>query len=73
MNNQPSYRSFLLRVWRRSEALEWLASLEDTRTGERYGFRSIAEAWRFLDDQLQDTQRAHQPRLLEQQDIAPDE
>jgi hypothetical protein len=46
-NNDQTYHSYLLRIWR--SGTRWLAALEDTRTGERRGFESLAAAFAFLD------------------------
>jgi hypothetical protein len=50
--SQP-YRSYLLRLWRSGDGgtARWLASLEDTRTGERRGFASLQEMFAFLETQ----------------------
>jgi hypothetical protein len=47
------YCSYLLRIWRSgaADSSHWLASLEDTRTGERHGFASLAAAFAFLEAQ----------------------
>jgi hypothetical protein len=51
MPDEQQYHSFLLRLWRSGPAASprWRASLEDTRTGERRGFASLAEAFAFLE------------------------
>jgi hypothetical protein len=54
MSDKPGpYHSYLLRVWRSGEgrSARWLASLEDTRTGERRGFAGLTEAFAFLKGQ----------------------
>ena len=40
---QPGYRAYLLRLWqvRSGGQLEWRASLEDVRSGERHGFATL--------------------------------
>jgi hypothetical protein len=52
MISEPRYKyiSYLLRLWqvRRGEGMTWLASLENARTGERQGFASLEELFRFL-------------------------
>jgi hypothetical protein len=55
MPEEQRYYSFLLRVWRsgRPAAPRWRAALEDTRTGERHGFASLAQAFAFLEQQTQ--------------------
>ncbi len=53
----PYYRSYLLRLWRETDAGEsrptgkaplWRASLENSQSGERKGFASLMELFRFL-------------------------
>ena len=46
-NNRHNHASFLLRLWRADSAI-WLASLEDTTTGERKGFANIDLLVQFL-------------------------
>jgi hypothetical protein len=50
---QPSYISYLLRMWRANGEGEaaWRASLEDPRTGERIGFASMEKLFVFLRQQ----------------------
>jgi hypothetical protein len=50
---QPSYISYLLRIWRANGEGEaaWRASLEDPRTGERIGFASLEKLFAFLRQQ----------------------
>ena len=48
--------SFILVIWAEAGALPdsppvWRASLEDTRTARRYGFRNLVELYRFLERQ----------------------
>jgi hypothetical protein len=45
---KPTYASYLLRLWRQSEASLWLASLESTLTRERLMFASMEELIAFL-------------------------
>lgn len=51
MPDERSYSSFLLRVWRSGTAAapRWHVSLEDTLTGERRGFASLAQMVTFLE------------------------
>lgn len=46
----PQYTSFLMRIWRRSPSspTRWLVSLEETSSGERRVFASLAEAYAFV-------------------------
>jgi hypothetical protein len=55
MADQPTYRSFLLRLWQVNSAngVVWRASLEDARTGLRLGFSSIRRLHEFLLDQTE--------------------
>jgi hypothetical protein len=54
------YQCYLLRFWREDNArssglrpgLIWRFSLEDTRTGRRYGFADLAAMTTFLQDEL---------------------
>ncbi len=48
--------SFILILWAEAGALPdsrpvWRASLEDTQTARRYGFKDLAELTRFLEQQ----------------------
>lgn len=53
--NGKTYLSYLLRLWRVSQNGfdVWRASLEDVRTGERYGFASLDGLFTFLREQIQ--------------------
>lgn len=47
------YHSFILTLWRESEGMlnapsVWRYALENPHTGERIGFRNVAELTRFL-------------------------
>ena len=51
MNPPPDqYHAFLLRLWQSSNANEgtWLASLEDSRSGEKHGFASLEALLEYL-------------------------
>lgn len=50
---RPDYLSYLLRLWRVSDAEKavWRASLENPVTGERRGFASLADLFTFLENQ----------------------
>ena len=62
VDGQQVYLSYLLRMWRmacdeettdlRSEWLNWRASLESVRTGERMGFGSLEDLFGFLRKQM---------------------
>lgn len=48
------YRSYLLRIWRaEAPARGWRASLEDPRTGERFGFAGLEQLFAFLMEQAE--------------------
>lgn len=45
----PTYRSYLLRLWREEQAGEpWRASLQSVATGERQGFASLDGLFDFI-------------------------
>jgi hypothetical protein len=46
----PTYQSYLLRLWRADGDDEpiWRAALEDTLSGERYGFATVEALVGFL-------------------------
>jgi hypothetical protein len=44
--NQPTYHSYLLRLWRTPQA--WHASLDDPHTGKRLGFASLEQMFAYL-------------------------
>ena len=45
----PDYLSYLLRLWQEGEEKKtWRASLENSRTGERRGFASLDDLYRYL-------------------------
>jgi hypothetical protein len=55
MTTKPAqYRAYLLRLWNanRSGPPAWRASLEDTRTGERWGFANLERLYTFLGEQI---------------------
>jgi hypothetical protein len=61
MKEQPDYLSYLLRLWRANSGPAephgrgrplWRASLEDPRSGERLGFGSPVELFRFLEEAM---------------------
>jgi hypothetical protein len=59
------YFSYLLRIWPAHNAagVVWRASLESPVTGERVGFASLAELYRFLDaGTIQGAERSHFPK-----------
>jgi hypothetical protein len=44
------YWSYLFRIWREEgDGSQWRFSLEDTRTGKRWGFTSLVKLMGFLD------------------------
>ncbi len=50
LEKPQQYTSFLLRIWRRSQAgaAHWLVIIEDTGSGERHVFDQLADAYAFL-------------------------
>ncbi len=44
------YKSYLLRMWRSdsNNSSDWHVSMEDARTGERFGFANLEELFAFL-------------------------
>ena len=43
------YLAYMLRLWQvNGQSPVWRASLEDVRTGERYGFGSLESLFRFI-------------------------
>ena len=53
MEEQPDYRSYLLRLWRVNDGgtVVWRASLESVCTGERRSFASLDDLFDFLREQ----------------------
>ena len=48
------YFSYLLRLWREVEGTAvWRASLQDPRTGERVGFASLDDLFKYLRHQVE--------------------
>jgi hypothetical protein len=50
---QPTYLSYLLRVWRDHQQTPWRASLESTATGDVRRFGDLEAMWTFLQTQLE--------------------
>ena len=64
---QPGYFSYLLRIWQEErQGGACRASLEDVDTGEQRGFASLDDLLVFLNQQLEESQRAG---TLQNQDI----
>ncbi len=44
-------QSYLLRLWpiRKEDSCSWQASLQDARTGERYGFKTLRDLFSFVE------------------------
>ena len=61
----PSYRSYLLRLWRESEYGAWRASLESVTTGERRGFPNLPSLIAYLQAECQAVAAYHQEDLGE--------
>ncbi len=55
MAERKRYLSFLLRIWLAGDnnPLQWRSSLENTHTGERLGFASLEDLFRYLKRQIQ--------------------
>ena len=52
VGEQPTYYSYLLRLWQEDEqCLTWRMSLEKVHTGERRGFASLGDLFDFLQQQ----------------------
>lgn len=53
LDEQPDYRSYLLRLWRENGegGTSWRASLESALTGERHVFPSLIKLFSFLQGQ----------------------
>jgi hypothetical protein len=51
MERSQEYQSYLLRLWREDDAMEWRASLQSTATGEMQGFASLADLIAYLQSQ----------------------
>ena len=50
----PTYRSYLLRLWREGQAGEpWRASLQSAATEERQGFASLDELFGYIRSQVE--------------------
>jgi hypothetical protein len=68
-DEQPSYFSYLLRLWRVNEAngSVWRASLEDPHTGRRMGFDNVESLFTFLGQQLDsaDSDQSQIPNVRE--------
>ncbi len=57
----PTYRSYLLRLWREGQAGEpWRASLQSAVTGERQGFASLDDLFGFIRSQVEPTPDLYQ-------------
>jgi hypothetical protein len=50
---QPTYLSYLLRLWREGPEEPWRASLEVVPTGEVQRFGELEAMWEFLHKRLQ--------------------
>jgi hypothetical protein len=66
MEEKPHYFSYLLRVWLAGDGCQpqWRASLEDSRTGERIGFASLAAMGEYLEQQ---TRLDDRPRKVKEE------
>ena len=54
-----SHQAYLLRLWRAApdQPAAWRASLENTRTGERFGFALLEQLFVFLMEQAEHADR----------------
>jgi len=61
MNQQPRYLSYLLRLWQTSDDGKqiWRASLESPGSGERRGFASLEDLFKFLKAQITPSDRGN--------------
>lgn len=50
---QPTYFSYLLRIWRDHQQAPWRASLESTATGVVRRFGEVEGMWAFIQAQLE--------------------
>jgi hypothetical protein len=57
---QPSSRSYLLRLWPTGSAEQqvWRASLENVQTGERMGFANLEQLFVYLMQQIEHNREA---------------
>jgi hypothetical protein len=52
-NTTDRYLAYMLRLWRvDGESALWRASLEDARTGQRYGFANLDLLYQFITQQV---------------------
>ncbi len=61
MNKREGYISYLLRIWETAngETRLWRAQLEQPGTGERRGFASLQDLFRFLESQTRLSANPH--------------
>jgi len=48
------YHSYLLRVWKENNDLEWRGSLQNVATGECHNFGNLSSLFSFLQSQAED-------------------
>jgi hypothetical protein len=51
MKKSVNYFSYLLRLWRESDAKPWRASLEDAHTGERRNFARLQDLFKAIEEE----------------------
>ena len=51
MKKSLNYFSYLLRLWRESDAAPWRASLEDPHTGQRRNFARLQDLFKALEEE----------------------
>ena len=57
-NQQKSYQSYLLRLWRSSPHSPWHGSLQNTANGEKHAFADLPALVAFLVGQLAEEEAA---------------
>ena len=53
---EPTYLSYMLRLWREEPRAPWRASLHSTATGQVHLFGDVARMWAYLNAQMGDEQ-----------------
>jgi hypothetical protein len=60
-NTSGRYLAYMLRLWQVDrDSSGWRASLEDARTGERYGFGNLESLFLFLTEQMNRSSEVNQ-------------
>jgi hypothetical protein len=50
---EPTYLSYMLRLWREGPHVPWRASLHSTATGEVHRFADVERMWAYLNAQME--------------------